>query len=1584
VPPERPRVEPTQSRYAPNEIIVKFQAHAADVLEQNLAQKTPVSRLTLSPQLDTLNTKYRAKEIKPLFKNFKKNRQRLEALRKKDKSLLTKKDKHILRRLRRAPKDAKVPDLSRIYKITFDLERGQSIGQVAAAYNESPDIEYAELNFIISIDLVPDDPYYSVQWALHNVGQDYPVSGGQEASGTVDSDIDAPEAWEIRTGSLDVIVAVVDTGVDYAHRDLQGNMWTDANGCYGHDFYNDDNDPMDDNGHGTHCAGIIAAAGNNGLDVAGVCWNAKIMVVKFLGPDGWGFTIDAIRAIYYAVDNGADVISNSWGGSGCNALQETIDYAYSQGVTVVAAAGNDDSNSPTCPAANNHVIAVAATDSADQKASFSNYGDWVDIAAPGVDVLSLRAENTDMYLGQPGYLPWDRFVPYRDPHATLYVASGTSMACPHVAGACALLLSLDETLTSDQIYDILMSTVDPIQPGICLSNGRVNLFNAACAAVPAKGQVSLDRDYHSCSSDISIALVDGDLKGAGTHPVTLTTSGGDSESVVLSEKTPAVGVFAGTISTSLGEPNVQDGIMQVAHGQIITVNYYDANDGTGNPGMDEDTATIDCQAPTISNVLVDPIGQEPKVTFQTNEPTTARALCGLICGEPNAIIGRQPNPAVSHTIALKGVSPATDYFFSVEATDAAGNITVDNNNGQCYAFTTTGPESINVPARCTTIQEAIDISWDGGTIWVADGVYTGEGNRDIDFRGRAITVRSQNGPDNCIIDCQGTRTNPHQGFYFHSGEGPNSVLDGFTITRGWAAGDGGAIKCLGSSPTITNCVLTENSVVYCGGGISNFQSTPTLTNCRFFRNVAGMWPNDLFGGGGAMANCVSRPNLTNCTFVENFGISGGGMFNEYSDPALRNCAFIGNEAYVHDGGGVWNYSSGPRLINCTFSGNSGYRGGAVFCVEDSRPTVINCIMWDDRAADGNEIALDVWSEEGPSTITVSYSDIQGGAEGVYVAGDSTVNWGSGNIDDDPNFVLPGHWDGDEYIWAWVVGDCHLLAGSPCIDAGTNNPPGGLPATDLDGYARAIDGDGDGNAVADMGAYERQDVPVFMVRPKDFFFTQKTTGPDPPQHVIEIYNIGGGPLIWQISKDCDWLQVSPEGGETTTEVDEVTLQIDAAGLVFGNYTCRLTISSDGALNSPQTVTVGLHVAGTLHVPQDYNNIQAAIDAALDGDTVVLAEGTYAGDGNRNLSFSGKAITVRSADPNDPNVVANTVIDCNGSPEEPHRAFYFESLEGPDSVLAGLTITNGYAGDTSPNGGTGGAICNVGSSPTIVCCRLVANSAVSGGGMCNTASSRPAIINCSFIGNFATGGGGLWNRDDSTLTNCIFFANSADANGGAICNFTSPTLVSCTLSDNSAGGQGGGIYNWSSDWGSPVLTNCILWENTDSNGTGEPAQIYNGTPVINYSCIQSWTGALGGTGNIDADPCFADPCTGDFHLKSEAGRWDVNSQIWVTDEITSPCIDGGDPNSDWKAELWPHGKHVNMGAYGGTPEASMSLSNVGNIADLNADDSVNYGDVKILTDAWLLQKRLLAPDLDRNGVVNLTDFAILAHYWLWQQQ
>jgi hypothetical protein len=178
-----------------------------------------------------------------------------------------------------------------------------------------------------------------------------------------------------------------------------------------------------------------------------------------------------------------------------------------------------------------------------------------------------------------------------------------------------------------------------------------------------------------------------------------------------------------------------------------------------------------------------------------------------------------------------------------------------------------------------------------------------------------------------------------------------------------------------------------------------------------------------------------------------------------------------------------------------------------------------------------------------------------------------------------------------------------------------------------------------------------------------------------------------------------------------------------------------------------------------------------------------------------------------------------------------------------------------------------------------------------------------------------------------------------------------------------------------YGDSTIVNSIVWDNTPPQLTDHTS----GDGIIYNDIEGGWTG----TGNIDIDPCFANPGSSDYHLQSEAGRWEPSSQSWVMDGVTSPCIDAGDPNSDCTAELWPHGKRINMGAYGGTPQASMSLSTTGNIANLNNDpcDIINFNDLALFVGKWLYEEVLLPEDLDRNGVINFFDYAIFAEQWLY---
>jgi subtilisin family serine protease len=284
------------------------------------------------------------------------------------------------------------------------------------------------------------------------------------------SKIGATDAWKTFNGSKDFVVADIDTGIDYNHEDLAFNLWRqkDDKGqeFVGYDFVHNDNLPFDDNEHGTHTAGTIGAVGGNGKGVSGVTQRVSLMALKFLSGEGSGTTADAIRAIDYAVEHGAKVLSNSWGGKGDDnnaALKEAIERARAKDVLFVAAAGNDgtdnDGSDPSYPAGfdNDNLISVAATDSSDELAFFSNYGKKsVHLAAPGVNVYSTVPGNK-----------------YKQ-------ESGTSMACPHVAGAAALLWSRHPDWNYKKVKEVLLSSVDQVSSlqGKTVTGGRLNILKA--------------------------------------------------------------------------------------------------------------------------------------------------------------------------------------------------------------------------------------------------------------------------------------------------------------------------------------------------------------------------------------------------------------------------------------------------------------------------------------------------------------------------------------------------------------------------------------------------------------------------------------------------------------------------------------------------------------------------------------------------------------------------------------------------------------------------------------------------------------------------------------------------------------------------------------------------------------------------------------------------------------------------------------------------------------------------------------------------------------------------------------------------
>jgi thermitase len=403
-------------------------------------------------------------------------------------------------------------------------------------------------------------------------------------AGTSGADINATAAWDITNGSSSVIVAVVDTGVLYTHGDLSANIWTnpgeitgngiddDHNGyiddIHGWNFVTNTSDPLDDNGHGTHVSGTIGAIGNNAIGVTGVNWHVKIMALKAFNAAGSGFTSDAVSAILYANANGASVISNSWSGSGFDqALKDAIDASPA---VVVCAAGNIDQQHlqpnndlvPQYPASftSANIISVAATDQNDLLASFSHFGlVSVDLAAPGVNIWS-----TVNVAGQYG------------------VMSGTSMATPHVSGVAALVKSVNPTLTSVQIKNIILSSVDArgSLSGLVSTGGRLDAYRAVAATPPAAPVADFNGTPRTGTLPLTVTFID----LSANLPTTWLWSFGDGNVTNATVQNP-VHTFpvAGNYTVSLTVSNAGGSNTTIKAGYISVTNWT-VTTGVYRPG----------------------------------------------------------------------------------------------------------------------------------------------------------------------------------------------------------------------------------------------------------------------------------------------------------------------------------------------------------------------------------------------------------------------------------------------------------------------------------------------------------------------------------------------------------------------------------------------------------------------------------------------------------------------------------------------------------------------------------------------------------------------------------------------------------------------------------------------------------------------------------------------------------------------------------------------------------------------------------------------------------------------------------------
>ncbi len=336
-----------------------------------------------------------------------------------------------------------------------------TVEEMVFALSQNPDVEYAEPNYKTRLCVTPNDKYFDYQYYLRNTGQEIPTE--ERPRGKKDADIKATTAWEETKGKADILIAILDTGVDLSHPDLKTKIYSG-----GRDFINNDFEANDDYGHGTAVASVAAAETDNSEGIAGVAWNSKILPVKIMDENGEGVYSDLIAGIKWAVDNRASVVNLSLGGDEpSSGLRDALKYAHDKGVVVVAAAGNDSSAVLYPAAYDDYCLAIAATDYEDKQADWSNFGSQVDVAAPGVSIICA--------------VPTWFFGPGSNPYG---IGGGTSLSTPQVAGLAALLKALKPWLSVDQVMDVIRYSADDVNsanhPGKdnYLGYGRINMEKA--------------------------------------------------------------------------------------------------------------------------------------------------------------------------------------------------------------------------------------------------------------------------------------------------------------------------------------------------------------------------------------------------------------------------------------------------------------------------------------------------------------------------------------------------------------------------------------------------------------------------------------------------------------------------------------------------------------------------------------------------------------------------------------------------------------------------------------------------------------------------------------------------------------------------------------------------------------------------------------------------------------------------------------------------------------------------------------------------------------------------------------------------
>jgi parallel beta-helix repeat protein len=1162
-------------------------------------------------------------------------------------------------------------------------------------------LAYVEPDYFSYTGSVPNDERWDELWGMQQ--------------------IDAPAAWDLGTGSSNVTVAVVDTGIDQDHPDLVSNLWKndaeqngmagvddDANGYVddktGWDFFNNDSNPDDDHSHGTHCAGIIGAVGNNSEGVAGVCWSVRLMAMKALGSQGGGTSSDLAEAVRYAADNGADIISASYGGSELSQTEkDAISYAGDKGVLFVAAAGNggddsvgdDNDSSPIYPANYDlaNIVSVAATDTLDQLADFSNYGaSSVDLAAPGVDILSTV------------------------PDGIYEEKQGTSMATPHVAGAAALLLSVNPSYTHLQLKQALLSTVDPLDDltGKVLTGGRLNV-EQLLALQDSDGDGMPDEWEILYGLNPSIDDADGDPDGDhlinvneylnGTDPSNSDTDGDslvdgwevtygfDPNSVLaVYSSTSSVGSFE--FSGGGNRLSVQDGVAYIAAGEtglvILDVSSpsYPQYLGVYNTsGYAYDLKVKDGYAYVAD-------GANGLVVVDVSDPDSPAKVGG--CDPDNGyakgidLLGNYVYlPGTSGKMAVIDVSnPSAPVSVGVgfeRATITMRDVFVHNDLAyigaleNVYRVDVSNPLSPSSPDAVGLIGETMIAVHGNGNLIAAGGV---QGVR-------VFNVSSFNS------GVAGTYDLPA------GGDANDVFVDDYYI---YAASEGLGLTVLDiadpSSPQLVFQIATEGDAY----GVcvdENYTYVITDTGLEIFYilpdndedGLLDSWEKDNFGG------VAQGPNDD----PDGDGISNRGEYLAGLDPNDSDQDSDGLIDGTHE---VRVYNTDPRTADTDGDSLSDYDEvfGTFGYLTDP--------LSSDTDGDGME---DNWEIDNGLDPTVDDSDGDSDHDSLPNLGEHDAGTDPSDPDSDDD-GLPDGWEVDSGLDPLVndaAGDpdgdgllnlyeYSLVSNSLWSAVYTN--VSGAPASfwfGLPGSTDPLQSDSDGDGLSDL--FE-----ITINATNNFFFTNPNNADTDDDGLLDGWEVDHGsnptvPALPSDDSDGDGLTNGEEedlGTDFTDEADPIFVDDDGPNEFWWGVGIP-EISDpdeDGSINHP------------------YDAIQEGIDAAANGQTVLVLPGEYILAGNYDLNPKGKQITIRSWYD-----VTNTVINSQGA----GSTFLINSAETSNTVIRGFSLTTTLNCCSDGDCDQEEAVVMVGSSPTLLDCRIF--ECELSGIICSNGSS-PVIENC----------------------------------------------------------------------------------------------------------------------------------------------------------------------------------------------------------------------------------------------------------------